>query len=187
MTANLWQRRLTDHMNYELIGVIANISLALSLIVALIFGIMEARSSDRERREALTLETLRTFETREFAELLQYVETHAMPKSRAELRALPPNEQVMFIQFSQQMENLGILVAERMIDIDLVDKTLGSFVSTTWRKIKPMAEQTRAEDREPFFSEYFQWLAELIDERLKTFPRQAFHEAHPRRSARLKR
>ncbi len=30
----------------------------------------------------------------------------------------------MFIQFAQQMESLGILVAEKLIDIELVDKTL---------------------------------------------------------------
>ena len=70
-------------MNYELIGVIANISLALSLTVALVFGVVEARRAGRERRERLTLETLRTFESREFAELLQYIDTHEMPKSRS--------------------------------------------------------------------------------------------------------
>ena len=36
----------------------------------------------------------------------------------------------MFIQFAQQMESLGMLVAEQLINIDLVDKTLGSFVTT---------------------------------------------------------
>lgn len=166
-------------MIYEQIDMIANISLALGLIAAIVFGIVEVQTSRRERREHLTLEQLRTFESREFAELLQFVETHTLPSSRAELRALPVNEQIMFTQMSQQMEDLGILVAEKMIDLDLVDKTLGSFVSTTWQKFKPMAVNSRREDKEPFFNEYFQWLAETIDERMRANPRKPFHEANP--------
>ena len=42
----------------------------------------------------------------------------------------------MVTQFAQQMESLGILVAERLINIDLVDKTIGSLVTTAWEKYK---------------------------------------------------
>ena len=169
-------------MTADLIGNIANISLALSLLVGLVFGIGQARAAARDRRERLTLETLGHFGSREFAELIQYIDTHEMPKTRDALRALPANEQTMFIQFSMLMENLGILVAQKMINVDLVDMTLGSFVSTTWVKFKPMSINTRKEDNEPFMSEYFQWLAETFDERLKANPRQpAYEELSPRR------
>ena len=161
----------------ELIGLLANIALTLSQIVAVIFGIAQARQAARDRRERLTLETLRTFETREFAELIQYIDTHELPATRNALRALPANEQVMFIQFSMQMEDLGIQVAEDMINVDLVDKTLGSFVSASWVKYKPMSVSTRAEDGEPFLNEYFQWLAETIDARMSTTPRKPYYEA----------
>jgi hypothetical protein len=136
------------------------------------------RAAARDRRERLTLETLQTFESREFSELLYYIDTHEMPPTRAALRVLPAKDQVMFIQFAQQMESLGILVAEGILDVDLVDKTLGSFVSDSWQKFKPMVVHTRAHENEAFFSEYFQWLAELIDERMRKSPRQPFHEAH---------
>jgi hypothetical protein len=168
-------------MNADLIGTIANISLALSLIVALVFGISQVRAAARDRRERLTLETLGFFGSREFAELIQYIDTHEMPKSRQELRALPVNEQAMFIQFSMLMENLGILVAEKMVDLDLVDETLGSFVVTTWVKFKPIALNMRKEDNEPFMSEYFQWLAENIEARTKANPRPPAYESLPRR------
>ena len=167
-------------MPYDLIGMIANISLALSLIVGLVFGITQVRAAARDRRERLTLDALHSYESREFAELMQYISTHEMPKTKAELFALPDRDQIMFIQWSQQMEHLGILVAEKIIDIDLVDKTLGSYVSTTWQKYKPMAESLRAEDREPFFNEYFQWLAEVIDERMRANPRKPYYESHGR-------
>src|SRR5260221_10957448 len=119
-------------MTSEIISVIANVALALSFVVGLIFGIVQVRSSARDRRERLTLDTLREFQTRQFVELMQFIITRDMPSSRAEMQALPDNEQAHIMQFGQEMESLGILVAERLINIDLVDKTLGSFVTTSW-------------------------------------------------------
>lgn len=82
----------------------------------------------------------------------------------------------MFIQFAQQMESLGILVAEKFINIDLVDKTLGSFVTTSWEKYKAMFLDIREKAPDPFLGEYFQWLAERIAERMKQNPRKPFYK-----------
>ena len=57
----------------EIITIIANLALALSLIVAVIFGIAQVKATKRDRRERLTLEALRNFQTREFAELISYI------------------------------------------------------------------------------------------------------------------
>jgi hypothetical protein len=159
----------------EIITTAANLALALSLIVALIFGIAQVKAAARDRRERFTLETLRNFQTREFAELINYVANRNTPSSRKEMGTLPVNEQIIFIQLAQQMESLGLLVAEKFIDIDLVDKTLGSFVTTSWQKYKKMFLAIREED--PFIGEYFQWLAEKIDARMRENPRKPFYQA----------
>jgi hypothetical protein len=162
-------------MTNELITFIANIALALSFLVALVFGIIEVRIAARDRRERLTLETLSNFQTREFAELINYINSHNMPSTREEFQASSANEQVIFIQFAQEMESLGILVAEKLINIDLVDKTLGSFVTTSWEKYKTMYTDIREKQPDPFLGEYFQWLAERIDERMRENPRKPFY------------
>jgi hypothetical protein len=159
----------------EIISIIADLALTLSLIVALVFGIAQVRAAARDRRERFTLETLRNFQTREFAEFINYIRSRNMPSSRKELDALPVNDQLIFIQLAQQMESLGLLVAEKYIDIDLVDKTLGSFVVTAWEKYKKIFLGLRGED--PFLGEYFQWLAEQIDKRMKEDPRKPFYKA----------
>lgn len=163
-------------MNSDIVTIIANLALTLSFIVALIFGIAQVNAAARDRKERLTLEAMRNFQSREFAELISYVTSHKMPKTLEELRALPESERVLLIQFGQQMEMLGMLVAERIIDIDLVDKTLGSFVYTSWERSKKFYMEVRVETNDPFLSEYFQWLAELIDKRMKENPRKPFHE-----------
>ena len=162
----------------EIITNMANIALALSLVVALVFGIAQVRAAARDRRERLTLETLANFQTREFAELMHHVTQHELPKDGGELYALPTAEQVLFIQLAQQMESLGILVAERLIDIDLVDKILGSFVTTSWEKYNIVFLDLRVKNADPFLGEYFQWLAELIGKRMQEDPRKPFNESN---------
>jgi hypothetical protein len=162
-------------MTSDIITLLANLALTLSFIVAVIFGIVQVRADARDRRERFTLETLRSFQTREFAELIQYIVSQNMPCTREEFEARPAEEQTRFIQFGQEMESIGILVAEKFIDIDLVDKTLGSFVVTSWEKYKPMYLNMREKQPDPFLGEYFQWLAERIDERMKNSPREPFY------------
>ena len=160
----------------ELVTLIANVALTLSFIVALIFGIAQVKAANRDRRERLTLEMLNTFQTRQFAELMHHVNWHELPRTREELRALPDSEQVLFIQLAQQMESLGILVADGLINIDLVDKTLGDFVVTAWNKYQPVFLDMRETNPDPFLGEYFQWLAEVIAARMRDDPRKPFYQ-----------
>src|SRR6266699_1492055 len=96
----------------EIITVIANIALALSLVVGLVFGIAQVRAAARDRRERLTLETLRNFQTREFSELMNFVTNSDVPPTHEEWQKSSAADQIMDTQFAQQMESLAILVAE---------------------------------------------------------------------------
>ena len=170
-------------MSNEFIALIANLALTLSFIVAVIFGIAQVRIASRDRRERLTLETMRNFQTREFAELILYITTTKMPSNISEWALKPAEERIRFIQFAQQMESLGLLVAEKLINLDLVDKTLGSLVTTAWEKYKTLFLDMREKNPDPFLGEYFQWLAERINERMQQNPRRPFYETNGHSSA----
>ena len=165
-------------MSTEPISLLANLAIALSFVVGLIFGIAQVKASARDRKERLTLETLRNFQTHEFAELMFKINGYKIGSTLEEWRRLPEEDQIMFLEFTQQMESLGILVAEKFIDIQLVDKTLGTFVTNTWDKIKPAIFDMRKKLPDPFLSEYFQWLSENLEERMKKDPRKPFHETN---------
>jgi hypothetical protein len=160
----------------DTIAIVANIALALSVVIALVFGIAQVKAAQRDRKERLTLEALRSFSTREFAELIYYVTRLEMPQTREAFLALPAEHQIMLIQAGQQMESVGMLVYERYIDLDLIDKTLGSYVSLSWERYQPMFEDMRVKNPDPFLGEYFQWLAERIDERMKNNPREPYYK-----------
>jgi hypothetical protein len=144
--------------------------------VAVIFGVAQVKASARDRKERLTLETLRNFQTREFSELINYVFVHDVPPSHEEWQKIPASEGIIITQFAQQMESLGILVAEHLIDIDLVDKTIGSLVINAWEKYKVMVMDSRVKRPDPFLCEYFQWLAERIQDRMLKTPRIPFYK-----------
>jgi len=162
-------------MNSDIITTIANLALTLSFIVALIFGIAQVRVAARDRKERLTLGTLEAFQTREFAELIYTINNLKTLPNWEEMKSLPKEDQIKIIQFGQQMETLGLLVAERLINLDLVEKTLGSFVATSWDKFKLMFFDARKKIPDPFLAEYFQWLAERIDERMQNASHQPYY------------
>jgi hypothetical protein len=157
----------------DIISLSANLALTLTFVVGLIFGIAQVRAAERDRRERLTIDTLRVFQSREFAEFINFFRSGKFPKNPGDLDALPEREQVMYMQFSQQMESLGILVADNILDMDLVDKVLGDFVTVAWKRYEPRFTAARKNDQ--YLGEYFQWLAEHMAEYSKNAPRDPFY------------
>jgi len=165
-------------MSAEYIAELANLALTLSLIVAVVFGIAQIQTAKKDRRERLTLETLRTFQSKEFAEMILFVTATKFPENYQQWNAWSKEQQPeRFVQLLQQMESVGLLLADGLIDIDLVDKTLGSFVITTWEKYKPLVLDMREQINDSYLAEYFQWMAEQIDTRMKEHPRQPFYKS----------
>jgi hypothetical protein len=81
------------------------LALTLSFIVGLIFGIAQLKAAARDQRERLTLETLRSFQTREFAELTHFVNAQTPLHTREEWQAMPVQSQIMMLQFAQKWDH----------------------------------------------------------------------------------
>jgi len=158
------------HVN-EVSTLVANLALVLSLVVALVFGIVQALAASRDRRERLTLETLRAVHTHEFAGFIYRINKGQVPATDEARKAMSAEDQILFIQFAQEMESLGMLVVDGVIDLTLVEKTLGSFVITAWERYKPIFTDMRQTTNDPYLGEYFQSLAELMARRLSDNPR----------------
>ena len=160
----------------DIIAIIANLAIALSFLVALAFGIAQVKAAAKDRKERLTIGALVSFQTREFAELMNFIYSYNFPSTYEEWQKRPSEDQNMITQFTQVMESMGILIAEKLVDIELVDKTVGSLVTTAWDKHKNMILDAREKQEDPFLSEYFQWLAERMQKGLKVNQRQPFYQ-----------
>jgi hypothetical protein len=161
-------------MQAEFISEIADLALTLSLIVAIIFGMAQINVAKKDRRERLTLETLRVFQSKEFAELIFFTTSSTIPADYESWLKQPKEDRIRFIQITQQMESLGILLADRLINIDLMDKTLGSFINITWERYEPLIKDIREKINDPYMSEYFQWMADRVKKRMTDNPREPF-------------
>ncbi|MEA3200589.1 MAG: hypothetical protein QOE90_2017 [Thermoplasmata archaeon] len=151
--------------------IVGNLAIALSFVVALVFGVAQVRAAARDRKERLTIETIRAMQSREMAAHFHRIRVTPPPKTMRELYALPDDEQIALIQFAQEMEMLGLLVFDGIIEIDLVERTLGDFVKNAWEKSRPLFEQMRAEIHDPYLAEYFEWLAKRLEARMRDQPR----------------
>src|SRR5881628_3133960 len=109
--------------------------------------------------------------------MILFVTRNKFPQNYEQWQSWSYEEPELFVQLMQQMESLGILLGDGLIDIGLVDKTLGSFVTTTWEKFKPLVFELRERNADPYLAEYFQWMAEQIDTRMKENPRKPFYES----------
>lgn len=156
---------------------VANVAIAVSALIALVFGIVQVLSATRDRRERLTVEVIRAMQTRTFAEHVISLQDRPPPPTAKEWQALPEPVRVQHVQYLQSMEMLGLLVADATIDIDLVERSLGSWVSGSWARFKPAILELRTQFKDPYLAEYFQWLAERVDERMAGKPRRPAYEA----------
>lgn len=123
----------------------------------------QAEEAVRKRREDATLHVVETFQTAEFADLIVFLEFN-LPQlaTWADWEAMPREVQLSAARFVQRIEGVGIMVAERIIDIDLVEKALGSFVGLMWTRLGPALQDRREATKDAFTAEYFQWLAEKL-------------------------
>ena len=155
--------------------VIGDTAIALSFLAALVFGIGQVRTAARDRRERLTVATVQGMQTREMAAHFQRISSHDIPSTFSGIRSLPADEQVSIIHYAQQMEMLGLMVYDGMIELALVERTLGDYVAFSWEKYKSFTYDRRNED--PYLNEYFEWLANRLDDYMRSNPRTPAYAA----------
>jgi len=149
--------------------VIGNGAIALSFLAAVVFGISQVRAANRDRRERLTVATVQAMQTRSMAEHFQRLGSIELPSTFDGVNSLPPDEQVSIIHYAQQMEMLGLMVYDGMLELDLVERTLGDDVALSWEKYKSFTYDRRRDD--PYLNEYFEWLADRLARYMQANPR----------------
>ena len=153
------------------VGTLTDIAIAASVVVALAFGIIQVLIAVRDRRERLTIEVIRGLQTREFAQQLVDISVSPATPTFESWRGLPEATRVSHLQFIQEMEMLGLLVFDKTIDFALVERTLGSWVTMAWKRFQPIILELRAQSKDPYTSEYFEWLAARMEMWLRDRPR----------------
>ena len=157
---------------------IANLATAAAVISGVLFGVIELRHARREREDRAAFEVVHAILTPEWmrsAVQVQAIADGVAPAAlEADARALEASHSVGII-----LEALGYAVYKRIVPLEVVDDLVGGTVRLAWRKLRGYIAHERARSGSQKSWEWFQWLAERLDERSgKTSLQLGAHEAH---------
>ena len=130
------------------------IVVAVSVVVGLIFTLMELRHMARTRRTEVIMRIYERFGSKEMIEALNKVGRLRLETQR------PPTPEVLtaFAEVAVIFEGLGVLLDENLIDIKLVDSLFGPTLDTLWEPMNPMIRGMRESLKQPFFFSHFESL-----------------------------
>ena len=145
------------------LGTIANVATAAAVITGLFFGLAEIAHARREREERVAYEIVHAMLTPEWMRAVFIVE------------ALPDQLSAHDLEADQQkleaartvavtLETLGYSVFRRIVPLRVADELLGGITRVGWRKIGPFIELQRNRSRNQKSMEWFQWLAERLEQ-----------------------
>jgi hypothetical protein len=141
---------------------IATTAPAVAVLVAVIFGTLTILQWQRSRYLHAAAELVHTIQTAEFtrsiALIVELPETVRAPELVADKELM-----TALYTVSHTFESLGVLVYHRMLPLHLVDHLIGGYVRASWKRARPLVE-LRRETLGAMFGEWFQWLAERLEE-----------------------
>lgn len=163
---------------------IAEILGALTIVGSAVFAVVQIREFRLQRREAVAVELFRSFHDPELAHAVNLVRELPDGISAADLRSKGPEYERAAVMISTTYEAFALLVFRNMTSFSMVRDLTGGLAIVMWRKLAPWTESVRAEQAQPSWAEWFQWLADQLaresDEKENSPAYQRFAEWRPR-------
>ena len=155
-------------MNLTILAEISQILGGISVVVAVLFGITQTRQFKQQRRDAAAVELMRTIEDSEFARAFRIIYPLPESLSPAEFFAMGLEVQDAAFIIGAKFETMGLLSFRHIIPLDLVEELIGGAVIAFWKSMRPWIEHQRMQRGEARLLEWFQWLAERLEERARS-------------------
>lgn len=151
-------------MSLQTLANLAEIFSALLVITGVFFGIMEVRHYRDQRQESAAMEIIRTFQSRAFTSALRLVMDYEQECKTCGENRIPQELEDAAMLVSTTMESVGLMVNQRIVPFRLVQQLMGGTIQAHWRVLKPHTQWLREKVGRPSIHEWFQWLAERLDE-----------------------
>lgn len=160
----------------EIIGAIAGVATALTVLVAVIFGFVQIRQVSRHQESLAAMELIRAAHDKAYEE--NWPRILALPDglSAEEIRMRGLGDAANAVQY--YFETMGVLVYHRAIPLAMFDHAVGGSCRASWRKLERYVRDQRAETRFVNFAEWFQWLAEQLDAHPEACKSTGAHVGH---------
>jgi len=161
------------------LSTVANIATALTVLTAVVFGLIEMRHARREREERAAFVAVQAILTPAWMQSMSLVQAMSDGTTPSQIEA--DGRLFQAVQsIACILESLGYAVFARMVPLNVVDELLGGTVRVAWRKLRGYVEYERERAGSQKNWEWFQWLAEQIDRHSKarTSLTLGAHDAH---------
>ena len=162
------------------LSTLANMAEILGVIIVvggLYFAVLQIRQFRQQRRELAAIELFRFFGNPRFTEAYKMVLHLPDGLSAEDIRTKHAKLENAAMLISSTMENIGVMTFQRIVPFLIVNKLVGSSVMILWRKLRNYAFALREELDDEAAFEWFQWLAERLEDYQARDPLPAY-EAH---------
>jgi hypothetical protein len=149
------------------IATISTVIAASSVVVGVVFAILQLRDLAKTRKTDLVMRLYSTFDSREFLEGFTKILTIEIKDFNDYLKKYGMAEASEVFLF---FEEVGILYMMKLIDLNLVNRLLGDPILMTWEKGKPLVEGFREYFHNPGIFWQFEYLYNEIRKRQQTLP-----------------
>lgn len=151
-------------MDLATLANLAEIFGALLVVTGIVFGLVELRSYQQQRQEAAAMEIIRAFQSPAFTRALRLVMRYERECADCREVDLADELEDAAMLIGTNVEAIGLMVYRRIVPFTLVQELMGGTVCASWRVLRPYVEMLRDRLARPSLHEWFQWLAERLDE-----------------------
>ena len=148
------------------LSTLANIATALTVLTAVVFGLIEMRHARRDREERAAFVAVQAILTPAWMQSMTLVQAISEGTTPSQIEADPRLFQAVQ-SIACILESLGYAVFAGMVPLNVVDELLGGTVRVAWRNLRGYVEYERERAGSKKNWEWFQWLAEQIDRHSK--------------------
>ena len=110
------------------------------------------------------MEIMRAFQSHDFTRSLRLVMDYEQECQRCSEESIPRELQDAAMMVSTTLEAVGLMVFQRIVPFRLIQQLMGGTIQASWRVLRPHTEWLREKLSRPSIHEWFQWLAERLDE-----------------------
>jgi hypothetical protein len=144
---------------------VAQVLGAVAVLAAIIFGVAQIRQFRQQRRDALAVELMRSIQDTEFTRSLRVMLTLPIGATAEDVQSRGAEFEDYAWAIAAKYETLGYLVYRGIMPIELVEELVGGVGVHLWQRLRPWALTVREQQNQPLLLEWYQWLAERLEER----------------------
>ena len=141
------------------VSTLSTLVAAVSVVVGVVFTILEVRHFSRSRRTDIITQIYAKFGTKEMIEAVSRVGSAKYETFEDYMKKYGMTD---LLQVALFFEGIGVLLEQNLVDINLVDSLFAPSFSSLWKVIRPLVVGMREYAQEPLMFSHFEYLYERL-------------------------